>query len=88
VLRQHFKGLIQLVRIDIGNVVDGIWIVQCHSYFARRMLHVLDPFIYLFVIVYLDDICIYFKLAEEHLDHRRKLLTDLRQKTHLKNVLK
>ena len=37
--------------------------------FTRLMTHVLDPFIHLFVIVYLKDICTYSKLAEEHLDH-------------------
>ena len=43
------------------------------------MTHVLDPVIPLFVIVYLDDIYIYSKSAEEHLDHIRKVLTTLRE---------
>ena len=44
------------------------------------MTHLLDPFIHLFVIVYLDDIiCIYSKSAEEHLDHLRKVLTTLQK---------
>ena len=49
--------------------------------FTRLMTHVLDPFIHLFVIVYLDDICSYSKSAEEHLDHPRKVLTTLRENT-------
>ena len=47
--------------------------------FTRFMTHVLDPFIYLFVIVYLDGICIHSKSVEEHLDHLRKVLTTLRE---------
>jgi hypothetical protein len=46
---------------------------------TRRMAHLLDPVIRLFLIVYLDGICIYSKSAEEHLDHLRKLLTALRE---------
>ena len=33
----------------------------------------------MFVIVYLDDIRIYSKSAEEHLDHLRKVVTTLRE---------
>jgi len=43
------------------------------------MTHVFDPFIHLFVIVYLDGICIYSKSTEEHLDHLRKVLKALRE---------
>ena len=49
------------------------------STFTRLMTHVVDPFIHLFVIVYLDDICIYSKRAEEHLDDHRKALKTLRE---------
>jgi len=44
---------------------------------TRLMTHVLDPFIHLFVIVHLDGICIYSKLAEEHLDYLRKVVLSL-----------
>ena len=47
--------------------------------FTRLMTHVLDPFIHQFAIVYLDDICIYSKSPEEHLDHIRKVLMSLRK---------
>ena len=43
------------------------------------MTHVLDPCLHIFVIVYLDDICIYSDNPEEHLDHLRKILTKLRE---------
>ena len=49
--------------------------------FTRLMTHALDPFIHLFVIVYLDAICIYSKSAEGHLDYLRKVLTNLREDT-------
>ena len=44
----------------------------------RLMTHVLDSFIHFFVIVYLDDMCIYSKSAEEQLDLFRKVFTPLR----------
>lgn len=47
--------------------------------FMRLMNDTLMPYLDKFVIVYLDDICIYSKTPEEHLDHVRKVLTLLRQ---------
>ena len=47
--------------------------------FTRLMTHVLNPFIHLFVIVFLDDICIYSKSTEEHLNNFRKVLIALRE---------
>ena len=40
--------------------------------------HFLEPFIHIFVIVYLDDIFIYSNSPEEHLIYLRKELTKLR----------
>ena len=56
----------------------GFGLCNALTTFTRLMTRVLDPFIHLFVIVYLDDICIYSKSPEEHLDYLRKVLTGLR----------
>ena len=51
-------------------LVMGFDLCNALATFTRIMTHVLDPFIHLFVIVYLNNIlCVYSKLAEEHLDH-------------------
>ena len=56
-----------------GNASNRIWIVQCPIYTSCDACII--PFIHLFVIVNLDDICIYSKSTEEHLDILRKVLT-------------
>ena len=60
-------------------LVLGFGLCNAPTTFTRLVTHVLDPFIHLFVIVYLDDICIYSKSAEERLHHLRKVLTSLRE---------
>jgi hypothetical protein len=60
-------------------LVMGFGLCNALATFTRLMTHVLDPVIHLFVIVSLDDMCIYFKPAEDHLDHVRKVLTTLRE---------
>jgi hypothetical protein len=59
-------------------LVMGFGLCNAQSTCTRLMTHVLDPFIDQFVIVYLDDICIYSKSPEEHLDHLRQILMALR----------
>jgi putative transposase len=56
-------------------LIMGLGLCNALYYFTRLMPHVLDPFIHLFAMVYLDGICMYSKSAEEHLDHLRKVLT-------------
>ena len=47
--------------------------------FQRLMTKVLGPYLYDFIIVYLDDIIIFSQTMEEHLQHMRKVLEALRQ---------
>jgi len=42
-------------------LVIGFGLCNAPATFTRLMSHVSDPFIHLFVIVYLDDMCIYSK---------------------------
>jgi len=60
-------------------LVMGFGLCNAPATFTRLMTHVLDPYIHLFVFVYLDDICIYSNSPEEHLAHLRKVLTKLRE---------
>jgi len=60
-------------------LVMGFGLCNAPATITRLMTHVLDPFIHQFVIVYLDDICIYSRSPEEHLDHLRQVLMALRK---------
>jgi hypothetical protein len=42
--------------------------------FQRMMSDILRDFLHKFVIVYLDDVCVYSRTMEEHLEHMRLVL--------------
>ena len=49
------------------------------SMFMRLMNHILRPFLGQFVVVYFDDILIYSRSIEEHLEHLEAVLDVLRR---------
>jgi hypothetical protein len=64
--RTH-RGLSQFKRMPFG-LKNG------PSIFQRIMQGVLSPYLWLFCLVYIDDIVVYSKNYEEHIDHLDKVL--------------
>ena len=47
--------------------------------FQRLMNHVLQEYLYKFAVVYIDDILIYSKTFEEHMEHLEKIFEKLKE---------
>jgi hypothetical protein len=56
--------------------------------FMRLMKNVLCPYLYLFVIVYLDGILVYISTQEEHISHLMQVLETLENYELLANLKK
>jgi hypothetical protein len=54
-------------------------LINAHGTFMRLMNEVLRSFISKFVVVYFDDILIYSKSLDEHIEHLRAIFGALRE---------
>ena len=69
--RTH-RGLFQFKRMPFG-LRNG------PAIFQRVMQNILAPYLWLFCLVYIDDIVVYSKSYEEHIDHLDKVLEAIEQ---------
>ena len=63
-------------------------LINAPSTFMRLMYHVLCAFIGKFMVVYFDDILIYRKILNKHVEHLNLVLDDLRKKKLFANIKK
>ena len=67
-----FMGLFEFEVLPFG-------LTNSPGTFQRYLLHVINPFLYQFALVYIDDLIIYSKTVDDHLEHIRKVLDRLAQ---------
>jgi hypothetical protein len=59
---QTRDGLMEWVAMPFG-------LCNAHATFRRMMNDILRDFVHNFIIVYLDAVCIYSRIVEEHMEH-------------------
>jgi hypothetical protein len=64
---QTLDGLMEWVAMQFG-------LCNAPTTFQRMMNDILRDFLHKFVTVYLDDVCIYNRTLEEHMEHMRLVL--------------
>lgn len=69
-------------------VCYAIWDDNSPSTFMSLMNEILKPFLGKKIVVYLDDIIIFCKIKEEHLEEIREVLQELNDKNLLINLKK
>jgi len=70
-----FKGIIPNgVSCLLEMLVMGFGLNNVPAIFSRLVNHVLEPYIYTFIIVDLDYICIYSETRERHIERLRIVL--------------
>ena len=81
------KLLLRLSMIFMnGFMLFGL--TNAPSIFIRLINHVLYAFIYMFIVIYFDDILVYNKTLDEHIEHLRYVLNILRKETLYANFKK
>ena len=73
----HFEWLV--LPFGVSNGPGG---------FQKRINRLLAPFVDVFVIIYMDDILIYSRTLEEHVEHIKKVLTALSEANLILNIKK